>query len=300
MNNYDFSARFIEFVTNGAKHPTLLNGYMEEEKIHQVLQVFDAAKKHPKHTQINLMAFLILPIQRLPRYRLLLSSLLKETVESHPDHVTVKKAVNDMQLLIEYCNETKRECEGKWQSFQALSKISVVGSVRLLLSYVPCPDRELLYQNDSFFIVKYVDHVESQPILNPMLLCKNKKSQFQYAQKGTIKEWKFKLNRDSNQAKIARMIEEGGAASKYDVPNIQGKKCNIHVCNDAIFISNSSNQLSGLVYINMHTNASCLPLIVSREAREGVMRLSNGEGILYIRGSLESIAHLVALVNSLL
>jgi hypothetical protein len=300
MNNYDFSSRFMDFVCGGGKLPSLLNGYMDEEKMQQIALVIEGAKKHPKHSQINLMAFLILPIQRLPRYRLLLSSLLKETAESHPDHAAVKKAANDVQMLIEFCNETKRECETKWQSFQVMGKINVMGSVRLLHSYVPCPDRELLYQSDSFFIVKYVDHIESQPILNPLLLCKNKKSQFQYAQKGTIKEWKFKLNRDSNQAKVARMIEEGGAASKYDVPNIQGKKCILHVCNDAIFISNSSNQLSGLVHINVHTNASCLPLIVSREAREGVMRLSNGEGILYIRGSLESVAHLVALVNSLL
>jgi hypothetical protein len=300
MNNYDYSARFIDFISTGAKSPTLSTGVIDAEKLGRVAAVLEKAKLHPKHTQINLISFLILPIQRLPRYKLLLTSLLKETTHQHPDHLKLGRAVQDIQELIEFCNETKRECESKSKSLTSLTKIVLHSCLNLLKQYKPCPDRELLFESDGLSIVKYVDHVNSLPILNPLVLCKNKKSQFQFQQKKSIKEWKFKMHRDSSQSKIARLIEEGGAASKYDIPNIQGKKCSIYICNDILLITNSSNQLCGVSLFNAQTTASCLPLIISREAREGVLRFSNGDGILYVRGELEEVAHLVALVNSLL
>ena len=40
----------------------------------RIRQFCKAARKHPKHTQLNLESYLLLPIQRIPRYRMLVSS----------------------------------------------------------------------------------------------------------------------------------------------------------------------------------------------------------------------------------
>jgi len=54
---------------------------------------------------------LIAPIQRLPRYLMLLEKLLEETPESHPDHVAIKAATEKMSNVANYVNEKKREAE---------------------------------------------------------------------------------------------------------------------------------------------------------------------------------------------
>ncbi|KAH9244850.1 hypothetical protein BASA81_017724 [Batrachochytrium salamandrivorans] len=54
----------------------------------------------------NGMGFL--PIQRLPRYKLLLDLLVKETDPSHPEYECLVQAANDMRRTVELCNESKR------------------------------------------------------------------------------------------------------------------------------------------------------------------------------------------------
>src|SRR5690242_13778022 len=41
---------------------------------------------------LTLQAYLIMPVQRIPRYKLLLEDLLKKTEETHPDYLNIKKA----------------------------------------------------------------------------------------------------------------------------------------------------------------------------------------------------------------
>ena len=46
---------------------------------------------------LDLRAYLIQPVQRVPRYRLLLIELLKHTRESHPDWVDLKAALENVR-----------------------------------------------------------------------------------------------------------------------------------------------------------------------------------------------------------
>lgn len=48
------------------------------------------------------MNFLILPVQRLPRYVLLLRDLLKFTPEEHTDFENLSKAVDKMSSVADY------------------------------------------------------------------------------------------------------------------------------------------------------------------------------------------------------
>ena len=52
-----------------------------------------AIKQNPQFRAPDLASYLIMPIQRIPRYRLLLADLFKHTPEGHPDHDATAKAL---------------------------------------------------------------------------------------------------------------------------------------------------------------------------------------------------------------
>ena len=52
-----------------------------------------------------------MPVQRIPRYKLLLEDLLKKTPESHPDYLNLKKAHNVIDNVATFVNETIRQHE---------------------------------------------------------------------------------------------------------------------------------------------------------------------------------------------
>ncbi|GAA5926163.1 hypothetical protein JCM3775_005220 [Rhodotorula graminis] len=85
------------------------------------------ARAHPSHSQISLESYLLLPIQRIPRYRLLLETLLSCTppppVAPEPStlaalldpHAQIAQAVQEMDEVAVALNESKRENEGRAQ-----------------------------------------------------------------------------------------------------------------------------------------------------------------------------------------
>jgi hypothetical protein len=58
----------------------------------------------------TLESFLITPIQRIPRYVLLLTELLKHTEPSHPDHELLQKAIPLVKDVAEFVNTSMRVC----------------------------------------------------------------------------------------------------------------------------------------------------------------------------------------------
>jgi len=54
-------------------------------------------KKHQKNSENNLSSLLIWPVQRLPRYILLLQELLKYTPKNYAHRITIKKALNEIK-----------------------------------------------------------------------------------------------------------------------------------------------------------------------------------------------------------
>lgn len=92
---------------------------------HRRMQLFlKRCREDPRHSQINLEGYLLLPIQRIPRYRLLLEQLVKCT--SHDvlpdlDREALARALAHISLVASWVNEGKRQSEqGKrllqWQS----------------------------------------------------------------------------------------------------------------------------------------------------------------------------------------
>ncbi|CAL1695962.1 unnamed protein product [Somion occarium] len=79
-------------------------------------------RMNPRHSQLNLEGYLLLPVQRIPRYKLLLEELLRscppvyEYMEDPLD-----KALSEISVLATNMNEGKRESESRrrlvlWQS----------------------------------------------------------------------------------------------------------------------------------------------------------------------------------------
>ena len=51
------------------------------------------------------------PMQRVPRYRMLLEDLLKHTDAGHPDEAPMRKALSEVQEVALLLNESKRETD---------------------------------------------------------------------------------------------------------------------------------------------------------------------------------------------
>jgi hypothetical protein len=71
--------------------------------------------------QRTLDSLLLEPIQRVPRYELLLKDLLKHTPEDHVDYYAVNDALVLVQKIALDCNENIRRAENELRLF-AISK----------------------------------------------------------------------------------------------------------------------------------------------------------------------------------
>jgi len=69
---------------------------------------------------LRLESFLIMPVQRYPRYRLLLQDLLKHTPESHPDHADLSSALETVAAVL----LTLNECGDKANAVMRVVEIS--------------------------------------------------------------------------------------------------------------------------------------------------------------------------------
>ncbi|ORX79644.1 hypothetical protein K493DRAFT_412240 [Basidiobolus meristosporus CBS 931.73] len=69
------------------------------------------ANKHPECGSLRFESHLILPVQRIPRYEMLLKQLIKSIGEGHPDHESLSKALLYVEDVAKYVNEMIRAGE---------------------------------------------------------------------------------------------------------------------------------------------------------------------------------------------
>jgi hypothetical protein len=80
------------------------------------------------NTRLDLPSFLIMPVQRMPRYQLLLKELLKFTPESHVDHQNLKEAADAVTEVNVYINRKKQEQD---------NRLKIVALQEMIKSAVP-------------------------------------------------------------------------------------------------------------------------------------------------------------------
>lgn len=79
---------------------------------------------NPRHSQLNMEGYLLLPVQRIPRYRLLLEELLRSTPPSYTFlDDSLDRALAEISSLANNMNEGKRESESRRKLVQWQSRI---------------------------------------------------------------------------------------------------------------------------------------------------------------------------------
>lgn len=73
----------------------------------------------------DLPDYLILPIQRIPRYRMLLEDLVKNTSDLHPDYVATKEALQLIIDIADYCNAMKKEKQNRERMEQLVKMLKI-------------------------------------------------------------------------------------------------------------------------------------------------------------------------------
>ncbi|KAI8919188.1 hypothetical protein DFJ77DRAFT_265578 [Powellomyces hirtus] len=96
---------YAHFVNNYDQAMQTLNNVSENPLFERKLQEINRSlgTRAP-----NLSDLLISPVQRPPRYLLMLKELLKRTTESHPDHANLTIAVRRVERTVQVINERKK------------------------------------------------------------------------------------------------------------------------------------------------------------------------------------------------
>ncbi len=121
-----FGDLFVRFGPYFKMYSMYCNNYEAGSKLLEQLQHKKNEKKYDKFQQFcaettkdkrvrgqQLASFLIMPIQRIPRYKLLLDELLKRTEATHPDHEIISKALVGVGAVATHINEAVRQRENR-------------------------------------------------------------------------------------------------------------------------------------------------------------------------------------------
>lgn len=82
----------------------------------RIRKLMKEAKRDNRHAQIDLQSYLLMPIQRIPRYRMLLEALMDATpsLENPTEPETaLEEAFESISALATEMNERKRDSEGR-------------------------------------------------------------------------------------------------------------------------------------------------------------------------------------------
>eukprot|EP01094_Clydonella_sp_ATCC50884_P027705 TRINITY_DN8074_c0_g1_i3.p1 TRINITY_DN8074_c0_g1~~TRINITY_DN8074_c0_g1_i3.p1 ORF type:complete len:701 (+),score=215.49 TRINITY_DN8074_c0_g1_i3:47-2149(+) len=92
----------------------------------------------------NLAFLLVAPVQRIPRYNLLVKELLKHSSDSHPDYDTLTKALRQMQDFTTTINESVRETD----NYRKLAELVKGNKKYVGFEKIVADNRTLAYETD--------------------------------------------------------------------------------------------------------------------------------------------------------
>lgn len=104
----DFLKVYTSYVNN---YNGTINMIHEISKHPKVADILKECRQNPLTSGLDIQSFLIMPIQRIPRYVLLISDLFKYTPKEHVDYENLFQALKKMEDVAQYVNQKKREAE---------------------------------------------------------------------------------------------------------------------------------------------------------------------------------------------
>ncbi|KAF9921680.1 hypothetical protein FBU30_008237 [Linnemannia zychae] len=117
-----FLKMYSSYVKTYSSALTLINDFMNRNDRFTEFLKSTARKSECKN--LDFQAYLMLPVQRIPRYKMLLESLLRHTPEDHPDHRKLQTAFESMEQTANFVNETIRQHEMFGEMVGLQSKIT--------------------------------------------------------------------------------------------------------------------------------------------------------------------------------
>ncbi|GAM27408.1 hypothetical protein SAMD00019534_105840 [Acytostelium subglobosum LB1] len=111
---------YTGYIQNYNNALEMLEEVKKKEKVGTTLAEMRAS---PACKTFDVTYFLIMPVQRVPRYSLLLSDLVKHTWTDHPDYKTLVDATERMKAVATFLNEKKREGENTKKFIEIMSSL---------------------------------------------------------------------------------------------------------------------------------------------------------------------------------
>lgn len=92
-----FLKMYTQYTGNYERAVELLDEYENDNKA--FISFMNKAYENPVRQGQNLRSFLIMPIQRIPRYKLLIEDLVKNTPQDHPDYTNLTNALDKLAAV---------------------------------------------------------------------------------------------------------------------------------------------------------------------------------------------------------
>ncbi|XP_054715592.1 rho guanine nucleotide exchange factor 17-like [Uloborus diversus] len=137
LRQWDTRQKIGDVFVEAFTHPTVLDTYIEfinnwksaRDAIKSASTAKPAFAQFLEHTsrehkgKLSLDALLIMPVQRIPRYELLIKELLKHTPLDHPDYKLLLQAQREVHDLAVRINKVEREALHHEQRLQKLREV---------------------------------------------------------------------------------------------------------------------------------------------------------------------------------
>lgn len=138
---------YIPFVSHYDKVNVIMNKYEKDDSFYEAM--LKIMNKIPTDVPLDLRSYLIMPVQRLPRYELLLKDLLRHTEESHPDYQNLQMAYEKIRQTTMMVNERSKEFEQRNNVLKVKELINGLNDFELIQ-----PDRSLIMEGELIKVCK--------------------------------------------------------------------------------------------------------------------------------------------------
>jgi len=92
----------------------------KRKKDRQFEKLLESLMENPLAEKLDLTSYLILPVQRVPRYVLLLQDLINNTYKSHPDYDDLSESLKCMKLVADKINKEMNDNENKRRTLEIM------------------------------------------------------------------------------------------------------------------------------------------------------------------------------------
>lgn len=84
-----------------------------------------------KSNKLDFVTLLIMPVQRIPRYVLLLNDLRNKTQKTHKDYEPLSRAIAEMEAVASFINSSKKDSDLNNRALALSKAIQGYDGVRL-------------------------------------------------------------------------------------------------------------------------------------------------------------------------